>query len=128
MLLETYINLSWGLLQKKHLTNGDQWNESHAVTQPDVFDKVCKFSPNDRHRDIKGTPTHALQVNCILLSGRLYSQAHTVSIADWWYHQYASYWRAPMRNVELWNCIPDTSNSALPFLNTDVHYFTAYGL
>jgi len=69
----------------------DQWNESHAVTQPDVFDKVCKFSPNDRHRDIKGTPTHALQVNCILLSGRLYSQAHTVSIADWWYHQYASY-------------------------------------
>ena len=45
MLLEPYIHLSWGLSEKKHLTNGDQWNEGHAVTQPDVFDKIYKFLP-----------------------------------------------------------------------------------
>jgi len=33
------------LVTKETIKNGDQWNEVHAVTQHDVFDKFYKFSP-----------------------------------------------------------------------------------
>jgi len=47
--LELCINLTLGLLQTKHLTNGDQWEEYHAVLESYVFDRICVFS-HDRRR------------------------------------------------------------------------------
>lgn len=51
----------------KHLTNGDQWKEGHAVIGTFVFDKIdtCRiFPPTVNARN----STHCVQVNCIPLS------------------------------------------------------------
>jgi len=65
------------LLQTKHQTNGDQW-KYHAVRETRGFDRNCMFS-TDRRRDCKGT-THAMKVNRILLSKRLYYEILRVGL------------------------------------------------
>ena len=40
MWLELCTNLILDLLQMKHLTNGNQWNESLVVTKTHVFDRI----------------------------------------------------------------------------------------
>lgn len=36
-----------GLLQTKHVINGDQWKEAHEVTETRIFDRIYRkmFSP-----------------------------------------------------------------------------------
>jgi hypothetical protein len=50
MWLELIINLTSGLLWTKHVTNGDQWNGSHAVPEINAFDRIYMFFP-DRRRE-----------------------------------------------------------------------------
>ena len=49
MCLELCINLTLGLLETKHLTNGDQW-KGLAVTETYVFDGIYMFLPPPIHR------------------------------------------------------------------------------
>jgi len=48
MCLEPSINLTSGLSWTKHLTNGGQWSEGHAVPKIHAFDRICMFFPNRR--------------------------------------------------------------------------------
>jgi hypothetical protein len=41
--LELHINLSLGMLWRKHLTNGDQWEKCQAVIQAHIFYTICIF-------------------------------------------------------------------------------------
>jgi hypothetical protein len=43
--LQLCINFALGLLQTKHLKNGNQWNDDHAVTETRVFDRIYMFFP-----------------------------------------------------------------------------------
>jgi hypothetical protein len=73
--LELCISLI-GLLQTKHLTNGEQW-KGHAVIETDGFDMIYMFCQRPSSRGLRDS-TDAAQVNCILLStgqslGQIYS-------------------------------------------------------
>ena len=49
--VRTYIRkFTLGLLQTKHLANGDRWQKSHAVIRTHIFDMICIFS-SDRRPD-----------------------------------------------------------------------------
>lgn len=47
-LSELDINFSLGLLQAKHLTNGDQWKDGQAAIKTHVFDSISIFSSGRR--------------------------------------------------------------------------------
>jgi hypothetical protein len=54
MWLQLRINLTLGLLSTKHITNGDQWNGGHTVTETHVFDRIY-MSALDHHGEGNGT-------------------------------------------------------------------------
>jgi hypothetical protein len=55
MWLQLCINLTLGLLQTKHLTNGDQWEEGHAVIETYVFNRICMFATDYRRTLCRST-------------------------------------------------------------------------
>jgi hypothetical protein len=59
------------LLYMKHLTNDEHWKEGHAEIKTHVFDSISMLSPRKSSRVWRNS-THAVQVNCILLSKRHY--------------------------------------------------------
>jgi hypothetical protein len=59
MRLELNINLTSGVLEKKHPTNGDHCKDD-AVTETHVSDRICTFYPDGR-RDYSGTPLRTVQ-------------------------------------------------------------------
>lgn len=52
-----------------HVTNDDMWKESYALTETDVFDRTHMCSADSPNRVLRDS-THAMQINCILLSKR----------------------------------------------------------
>jgi len=57
-----------------HVTNDDMWKESYALTETDVFDRTHMCSADSPNRVLRDS-THAMQINCILLSKRRYQCA-----------------------------------------------------
>ena len=57
-----------------HPTNGETWKESYTLIETYVFDKIYMFSAGSRCTVLRDS-THAVQINCTLLSKRHYQCA-----------------------------------------------------
>jgi hypothetical protein len=54
------------LVKKMHVTNGDTWKESYALTETDVFDRTHMFSDDSRLQSVEGLyPRYADQLHSL---------------------------------------------------------------
>jgi hypothetical protein len=71
MWLELRTNLTLGLLQTKHLTNGDQW-KGNVEMETNYFWRYLYVISRPSSRVLRD-PTQAVKVKCILLSKEQYT-------------------------------------------------------